>query len=226
MVSDPGRPGNPPEFMLFNTLIPQDRPRELRRFSVPQKYRDWFPSVNIDHEMPSGTMSRDEPLVVDSTQAITVLNLFRGPAHVLIVLRTQALIKHACSMGVDTHIPWKELEKDAVVVDVPVYGSSIHVQGTHVVVARMHDDPDGGTGHMCLRVFDCSKRGCIKLRGEGDEAGRKAWYEGGQDFPLGGNENADPQRLCSLANGTFYLVSRLCCPKKACELMPSQGTRF
>ena len=199
--------------MLFNTLVSQDDSRSLRRFRVPQRYRNWFPSVIIDRGMPLGTLNQDEPLIVDPAQAFIVIELFRGEVSTLasIVLRTQALIRHSCSMSTDTHIPWEEWGKDAMIIEIPTLHLKFYVQGTQMIEAKMRRVPGGGMEHICLRTFDFSKRGCSTLRSEGCEVVPAAWYENGRDLFLEGRGNVEEQEFDSLGNGTFcYLVSFFC----------------
>ena len=212
MVFTPDLTENPPEFMLFNTLVSQDDSRSLRRFRVPQRYRNWFPSVIIDHEMPLGTLNQNEPLIVDPAQAFIVLGLFRGEVSTLvfIILRTQALIKYSCSVNTDTYIPWEEWGKDAMIIEIPTLHLQFYVQGTQMIEAKMRRVPGGGMEHICLRTFDFSKWGCSTLRSEGCEVVPAAWYESGRDLFLEGRGNVEEQEFDSLGNGTFcYLVSFL-----------------
>ena len=201
---------NPPEFMLFNSLVSQNDLRSLRRFRVSQRYRNWFPSVIIDRGMSLGTLSQNEPLIVDPGQAFIVLRFFRDevPTLVFIILRAQALIKHSCSMSTDTYIPWEGWGKDAVIIEIPTLHLKFYVQGAQIIEAKMRRVPGGGMEHICLRTFDFSKWGCSTLRSEGCVVVPTAWYEGGRDLFLGGRENVEEQEFDSPGSGTFcYLVS-------------------
>ncbi|KAF9649090.1 hypothetical protein BDM02DRAFT_3114447 [Thelephora ganbajun] len=117
MVFSVGHTGDSPEFTLFNTLTPQRHSRNLRRFRVPPRYRDWFVSVKTDREMPLGTLNRDGPLITDPAQAFLLVDLCNNDmsSHVFIVFRTQTLIAHACLISADTYIHWDELERDAMI---------------------------------------------------------------------------------------------------------------
>ena len=203
-------------FTLVNTLVSQDHPSYLRRFQVPTKYRDWMPFASTDCVMPFGTLNQDEPFVVDPTQAFIILQLFgEVQDRVLIVLRTQALIKHACLMGTDTYIPWEEWGRDAIVMEMPTSDSVIYIQGVHVVEGQMGKVPGSDhANHMSIRVFDFSKRGCSTIRDEGGETVWAAWYEEGRELSLEGSQNMGRLELGSLGDGAFYsLVSCLRCWK-------------
>jgi len=200
-------------FTLANTLVSQDHPSHFRRFQVPTKYRNWIPLASTDCVMPFGTLDQDEPFVVDPTQAFIILQLFGGVTDcVFIILRTQALIEHTCSMSTD--IPWEEWGRDAIVMETPTSDSTIYVQGVHVIEEQMRKVPgsDVHTNHMSIRVFDFSKRGCSTLCDEDGETLRAAWYKGGRELFLEGSQNVGIPEFGSLGDGVFYsLVSRLCC---------------
>ncbi|KAF9649095.1 hypothetical protein BDM02DRAFT_1994278 [Thelephora ganbajun] len=212
MVFSVGHTGDPPEFILFDTLTPQDHPRNLRWFRVPPRYCGWLASVNTDREMPLGTLNRDGPLITDPAQAFLLVELYNEyiPSRVFIVFRIQTLIGYACSINTDTCIQWDELERDAMIMEVPMPGSLTSVQGVHVVVRKMPPGP-GDINPLCLHIFDFSRRGCSMFRDEdGNGAEQTAWYEGGRDLILDGSEGMG-WRFCSLGNGSFYhLVSCLC----------------
>ena len=90
-----------------------------------------------------GTLNQDEPFVVDPTQAFIILQLFgEVPIRVFtVVLRTQALIEHACSESTDIYIPWEDWERDAIVMEMPTFGSVIYVQGVRVIEEQMLEVP-------------------------------------------------------------------------------------
>jgi len=201
-------------FTLANTLVSQDRPSRFLRFQVPTKYRNWIPFASTNCVMPFGTLNQDEPFVVDPTQAFIILQLFGEVTdRVLIVLRTQALIEHACSMGTDTYIPWEEWGRDAIVMEMPTSDSVIYVQGVHVVEEQMRKVPGSDhTNHTSIRVFDFSKRGCSTLCDEGCETVWAAWYKEGRELLLEGSQNVGRLEFGSLSDGVFYsLVSRPRC---------------
>ena len=204
------------ELVLFNTFLPQDHPRNLRRFDIPLRYRGRFSSVITDCDGPLGT--QDGSLITDPAQAILVVDLCDGdePHHLSLVLRIQTLVARACSMSSDTCIPWDEWKRDAVIMEMPVYDSHIFTHGVHVIVvgkrAHVGDDAD----HLWLRTFDFSLRGCRALQAKGGRAGRRRTdvYESGRDFTLEGTVGVSDWGLNSLGNGAFYsLVSCTCCWK-------------
>jgi len=98
------------QFTVFDTLISQGSPTNLRRFCVPLKYSGWKPSMHVDRDMPLGTPNQDDPLIVDPAQAFVVLGLFSGvtSTSVYIVSRIQALINHTCSPSTEIYVRWGE----------------------------------------------------------------------------------------------------------------------
>jgi len=213
MVSTPDNTGNAPRFSVFNTLVPQNNSRNPRHFLVPSKYRTWFPYMNASHSTPSGTLDRDGPLIIDPTQAVLAVELFSREepwAIFLVVLRTQALIEHACSVSTDTDIPWDEWGSKVMNIEIPADGDNAHVivQGVHVIVVK-HDAVPGDGVRKCLRlrIFDFNRQGYGALR-EGCAAGPTAWYEGGRDVFLEGSEYVTEDELCSLGDGSFFYLER------------------
>ena len=200
--------------VLINTLASQVRQRTFRLFCLPARYRDWDTSASIDYSMSFGTPDQDTPFIVDPTQAFIVLQFQGGEkqTRVCIVLRTQTLIEHACSVGTNTYIPWEEWGGDVIVMEMPTFSPTIYIQGVHVVgVERRRVSGDVNMNHMCLRIFNFSKWGHSTLCDEGGEAVRETWYEDGRELLLEGNGNVSRLGLGSLGNGIFYsLVSCLC----------------
>ena len=119
--------------------------------------------MNFDNYVGLGD-AVDEPLVVDPTQAFVLLELSSDNRSTdsVIFLHIQALVEQACLMGADTDIPWKELERDAVVVDTSVPYSTFHVQGIHVIQEAccymFHGDDRPVSFRMATSDF--SRRGC------------------------------------------------------------------
>jgi len=213
MVSTSDHDGGLAELVLFNTLLPQDDQGNLRRFDIPLRYRGRFSSVITDRDGSPGT--QDGSLITDPAQAILVVDLCDGdePHHFSLVFRTQALVARACSMSLDTCIPWDEWKRDAVIMEVPAHDSHIFIHGVHVIVVKKRAQ---NADNLQLRTFDFSWRGCRALWGKGGRARRRRMdlYEGGRDFILEGTENVSEWGLNSLGNGAFYsLVSFTCCWK-------------
>ena len=205
MIYIPESTGNPPEFTLFNTFVSQDHPTNFRRFRLPLTYCDCSLSVALDNCISLGMLNQDEPLTIDPTQAFILLHLSnRGMS--VIILRIQVLIEQACLMDTDTHIPWTELARDAVVAETWVHGPAFYVQGAHVMEVTPHFIMVGGDGPVCLRTFDLSRRSYNTLRDADDENMQRAWYENGRDFLLewsGTMVNSVPDPL---GNSTFYCL--------------------
>jgi len=211
MVSTPERNDELAELVLINTLLPQDHPRNLRRFHIPPRYRKWFSFVITDRDGSLGT--QDGSIMIDPAQTILVVDLFEcgEPLHIFLVLRKQALITRACSMSSDTHIPWDEWGRDVMIMEMPMHDAYLLVQGVHVIVVKTRTPISGDTNHLRLRAFDFSLRGCSTLWDKGGRAGRADFYEGGWDFLLEGSRGVPTWGLNSLGNGTFYsLVSFPC----------------
>ena len=81
---------NDPELFVFNTLIPQDHPRNLRRFGLPQGLQECEVRISLDHDRSSGAVNRDGPLIVDPTQTVSVVDLRSrlGEQRGFLILRT------------------------------------------------------------------------------------------------------------------------------------------
>ena len=196
MIYIPQRTGNPPEFTLFNTFISQDYPTNFRRFRVPLKYRDCYPSVTLDNCICLGMLNQDEPLTVDPTQAFILLELssIDSSTDAVITLRIQVLIEQACLMDTGTHIPWRELTRDAVVVETSVSDSNFYVQGVHVIEEPRNYFFFGDGSLMHFRTFNFSKRGCSTFQDADGETVRYFSLEWGGTVPH------------PLGNGTFYCL--------------------
>jgi len=204
------------ELVLFNTLLPQDHPRNLRRFRIPPRYRKQFPFVITDHDRSFGT--QDGSLITDPAQSILVVGVCDSeePHHFYLVLRTQALITRACSMSSDTCIPWDEWERDAVIMEMPAHDSHILLQGVHVIAVKRRAHIGEDTGHLRFCIFDFSLRGCSTLWNKGGRARsrRTDFYEGGRDLILEGTGRVSDRGLNSLGNGAFYSLVSCTCRRK------------
>ena len=86
------------ELFLFDTLLPQDYPRNLRRVHLPPTYYR-VPSTITLPDTPRGVLSWHEPLIVDPAQAIHIVKIFRADScrHTILAFRIQALIEKARS---------------------------------------------------------------------------------------------------------------------------------
>ena len=200
---------------LINTLISQDHPGKFRQLRVPTKYHDWIPFTSIDYDMSLGTLNQDGPFIVDPTQAFIVLQLLCEEAvtRVSIVLRTQALIEHACSMSTETYIPWEEWGRDAIFMEMPTFIPFTYVQGVHVIEVETRRVLGGNTNtiYMHLRIFDFSMWGCSMLCDESGEAVRTARYKSGRELSLEESRIVSTLGFGSLGNGVFYaLVGHFC----------------
>ena len=207
------------EPFLFDTLLPQDHPRNFRRVHLPLT-RDRVPITTALRNAPWEVLNRHEPLAIDPTQAIHVEDfLLRGdsPRNVILAFRTQALIEKAYSPSTDTDIPWDEWGMGSVVLEFPSFDvpdvPCTLVQGLHVIAVQQCDVPGSDRGQLRLRIFDFSLRACEALSDvwEGGGSVRPVRYEDGRDLLLEGSENLETYGLDSLDNGVFFhLVSDLC----------------
>lgn len=200
----------PPEFTLFDTSVSQDHPTNFQRFRLPLEYCGWRPSVTLDIGTGLGILNHDEPLIVDPTQALVLLNLSSDGAStsVFVVLRIQALVEQVCLMGTDTHIPWRELERDAVVVEASTSDSNFYIHGVHVIEETRHSTSFDGIFPMYVHVFDFSRRGCSAFRDVDDETVRAAWREGRRDFTFEQSGDIVDDVFGALGNGTFSCLVR------------------
>jgi len=82
------------ELIMFNTLIPQGRPGNLRRLGLPQGSHHYQATkIYIDHDRPLGALNRNEPLIVDPAQADLILEIMNWDLRVFFVVRIQALVE-------------------------------------------------------------------------------------------------------------------------------------
>jgi len=204
---------NVPEFIVFNTLIPQDHPMNSRWFSLPPQYHDRNPITFFDRDRSLGTLNSDGPIIADPTQAILVVR-FSKPDHrdVLLVVRMQALIEHVCSARADVHIPWNEWGRGAVVMEGSLFFYKIYVHGTHLVMVTLW--PEHGLRYR-VRTFDFSRHGCGDLPLWDDKvsrAERVALFSDGTESTFeeaGRNGRVTSGIMGSQGNGNFYQVSYL-----------------
>lgn len=209
MVYTPIGTGKPFEFVFFNTENPQDNPTNPRRLRIPQRYSKDFVFTRVDPEVAFGRLNREDPLVIDPTQAFLTMRFWGGGSSedILLLLRTRTLIMHACSTSQNTYIPWNELARDVTVARFPP-DSLLLVQGLHIIARNAYTFTDLYTKGLHISAFDFSLRGSSVLRKGSIETLRADWCEDGQDFLLRGYFGATPEWL---GNGTFYnLVSRFC----------------
>ena len=206
MLTSPTPTEDPPEFTFFNTLVPQDHPNNLRRLRFPQTFRRCMAFLVDGVEMALGTFHSNGPLIADPTQALLVVNLRGGTlSKVFVILRVQALIAHMCSTDGNTHIPWDELGRDAMIMKLPENVPLLLLQGVHIIEPKTRDIP-GDENHFRLRTFDFSRRGS-SLRCEKSANGEwTALYEGEQDIIFEGYESTGGWTLYSLGNGALYSI--------------------
>jgi len=166
------------ELVVFNTLIPQYQPGNLRRLEMPQHFHSQRTKVHIDHDRPLGTPDKDEPFITDPAQGVIVVELMRGwDRNVFFVIRTQALIEHTCSTPAGPRVPWDEWWRDVVVMEVLawdctpyafVHGAQVVVMWSHVTTsqARLR-----GRAYYGVHILDFSQRGQFT-----DASGWRGWW--------------------------------------------------
>jgi len=195
---------------VFDTLIPQDHPGYLRRLLFPLEFRRNRSNITIyvDHDRDLGTPNKDKVLLPDPAQAVVIVELggIREP-HVLLVVRTQALVKQVHYSSV----PWDEWGRDAVAIRVQNNFSRSYtfVHGAQVMIGRAllpH-----GLGGYDVRTFDFGKRGCgsLPLRGGDDGTERRVLFEDGANLVFEPDDGLNLRvELRSLSDGSLmYLVS-------------------
>ena len=214
MIYTPKYTEDPPEFTLVDTFVPeQDRPTNFRRFRLPPEYRRSRPSVTFDASIWLGKPHQDEPLIVDPTQAFILLrpSTYDESADVVVVLRIQALVEQACLIGAGTHIPWRELERNAIIVELPAVYEDFFIQGVHLIHKTFDSNGGDDPPCLCIRTFDFSRRGCNALRDADGETVGPAWHEGGQEVILERSGIVPGDSFGPLGNGAFYhLVCGFC----------------
>jgi len=216
------------EFILFDTLVPRGHPVISRRFCLPSRYRDWFPSVHVDGDRCLGTPDRDRPLIADPTQAVLVVKLDNNGPCVLLVVRIQTLIEHVRSTGADTCVPWDVWGRGAGVMHVPMYGRASGgpyplVQGVRMLLVKHCTTPGcGNHDHLHLCTFDLSRRGrsILPLWDGGGGTERRVSFEDRQNSLLHEDERMVAWWFDAVGDGKLtYLVSRFRRWKSGTRLM-------
>jgi len=152
-----------PQLIFIDTLISQDHLRNFRQLCFPERYRDSVTTASINYDMSFGTLDKDGPFIVDPTQAFIILQLpgAEEQTRVCVVLRTQALIEHACSMRTENYIPWEEWARNSIIMERQTSNLPTYIQGVHLIETEMRRVPGGNVdmSRIYLRTFDLSKRG-------------------------------------------------------------------
>jgi len=205
------------EFVVLNTLIPQDHPGNLWRLGVPQQLPSGNVKLHVDHDQPLGTLNKDEPLIADPAQTILVVEIMGRLDLVFLAVRTQALVEQACSTRAGSRVSWEEWGTDAMITRTPrcrgVPDTFVH--GAQVMVMWPHEFIDMSWSHACYHevyTLDFSQRGRSSLplghgEGGGSEGSPLSEGEGCIRFEPGHGMRAD-DKLGSLSDGSlFFLVS-------------------
>ena len=202
------------EFPVFDTLLPQDHPRNLRWFRLPRKYCGRNAYLQVNRGGSLGTADRDGPLIVDPTQAIIIMDFLETSQEprVYLILRIQPFIECACSMRADVRIPWNEWGRGTVAMEI---SSTVAVHPETVIhgarVLAIVETPHGLRQRFCIHTFDFSRRESAALQlsdGNGREAERKATFEDGWRHVLEVADGMSSWGLQSVGGGVvFYIVS-------------------
>ena len=197
--------------VVFNTLVPQDHPNNVRWFMLPPKYLGQGAEVHLGHDRSLGVMDRGGHLIPDPSQAILTMSLSRCD-RVFLVLRTQTLIEHACSMGAGVQIPWDEWGRDAVVMENPsdCSSSSAFIHGARMLVIR--NPLDTPQGHYRAHVFDFSRWGSAALPlldGSDGGAERRAVFEDGPSCAFEMGDGVNQPYLVALGESVMLYTASL-----------------
>lgn len=201
---------------MFNTLILQDHPGNVRRLGLPRRFHEWTAKIQVDHDRLLGAMNSDEPLIVDPAQAVLVVELTGGlESPVFLAVRMRTLIEQMCSTRADSYVPWDEWGRDAVVMEVPaLHGTPcVFVHGAQVVVVQ---DYVGGSWDWLWRYivqtvdFSLQGRSYIPVWGGGSGTEKRVLLKSDGCFILELVDGGHLSNLRSLSDGgLFFLVSWL-----------------
>ena len=158
-----------------------------RRLNFPPQYDTGGDThIHVDQGRSLGTPDRNGPIITDPAQAILVVRLTKlYYGDVLFVVRIQSLIiERVCSSWTDTHIPWDEWGKGAVIIDnlQSRYGFDVYIHGTRLVLLKiLHHRPNRG---LRVRTFDFGRRACgaLPLWDQDGGAVRKTSFSDGSEF--------------------------------------------
>ena len=199
------------ELAVFNTLIPQGHSGYLKRLVLPLEFRNMCANIRFDRDRDFGSSNKDEALLPDPAQAVFVIEIWADEElRILLVVRTQTLVKQVHAVRTDFCVPWDEWRRDAVAIQVwndPCNRLSAFVHDAQVMVMRK----SSGLGYD-VRTFDFSQRGrgSLPLRSEADGI-ESVPFEDGADLRFGLESSVGPrEELQSLSDGSLiYLVSCL-----------------
>jgi hypothetical protein len=198
-----------PELFVFNTLIPQGRPKNVRRLELPPKYQHRHCNLYLDDDRSLGKFNRDGPLIVDPTHSIVLLEL--ASCHqqsIFLILRAQSLIECACSMRTDDQMPWDECRRGAVdmktLVDCDPCLGGVAIHGSRVL---MFLRDYRGTCYTLVHDFGPRGNGApLSLDGNGGGTVRVAVSEDDPDSYFGETLSASPWRTQSLGGSVAIFV--------------------
>jgi len=197
---------------VFNTLIPQGNPGNLRRFGFPPEFRNRrHVGVFVDHDRDLGTPNRDEALIADPAQAVLAVELGEPwDPHPLLIVRTQVLTEQTYSVGTDSHIHWDEWREGVVVMVVSPYSSlqPTFVHGAQVVVVGTH--LSGWDRHRhTVQTFDFGRGSSLPLWGGAGGTERTMSFESGGSFKFESSDGGWDEFRSLSDESLFCHVSRL-----------------
>jgi hypothetical protein len=199
-----------PELFVFNTLVPQGHPGDIRRLELPSEYRWKIPTIHLGCNGLPETLNRDGPLLVDSSQTIFLIDSlsYQGP-RTIFILRIQDLIEHVSSVRAEIRIPWHEWGRDAMTMGTQAGRSfePVIIHGSRVLVLF-----SAAGRKNCLDVLDFGIRGIDALRFSGNN---------NKEISAVKERSYAPAKYHEIGMGTpeslgesvmFYIVSLALCP--------------
>jgi len=97
------------EFTVFNTLVSQDHSGYLQRLALPPEFHGRGANIRVDRDRDLGTPNKDEVLLPDPAQAVLAIDLLgHQELRVLLVMRSQVLVKRVYTVHTDSPVPWHE----------------------------------------------------------------------------------------------------------------------
>ena len=200
----------------------------LQRLAFPLEFHGMCANMHIDLGRDLGTPNKDEVLLPDPAQAVLVMDIWADrELRILLVVRTQVLVKQTYSVRAGSPVPWDEWGRDAMAIEVQNDGGHrmlTFVHGAQVMIARASSLR--GLGNYDVRTFGFSQRGrkSLPIRGEAD-AERRVLFEAGVNLKFEPDDGIGPQgELKPLSDGSLIcLVSYLIPPEMKSLVDASAG---
>ena len=198
--------------LIFDTQVSQGDPGYFRRLEFPMDLHHRPIYVHVDHDRNLGAPNTKGALVPDPSQTVLVMELGDTlEPRDLLVVRTKVLIRQAFSAYIDSRVPWGEWSRDAVTIEVQMYGCALFtfVHGAQVMAVQEMWNRMGEHCHQ-VRTFDFGRRSALPARRGAGITKRRLLFEDGarSEFESGRGLNLWTE-LQSLSDGSlFYLVGR------------------